>query len=696
MGKIPRHYFLLFVVLVIAIGMLWSVCGNDFIAYDDEINIYGNHFVTTFSLANIYYFWAGFYQNLYIPLTYNLWTVLAGIASCFPASSDSIISPFPFHATNLLLHLGSTVMVFFIARVLIGDDWGAAGGALLFAVHPIQVEAVAWATGLKDVLSGFLALLAVWQYLVYAGLTDDRRSQLLHYALAGVAFVGAILAKPGTVALPFAVALIGFLLMFRSPRLLLRELAPWLLAAFPVLLLTKLAQPVTGQSFHPAAWQRLLVAGDAWTFYLAKFLWPWQLGPDYGRTPQLVLEQGWPIWLTGLAPYLLLGLVFLRGNRYCQVAVGVSLAMLLPVSGLVAFDFQDYSTVADRYFYTAMLGPALGVGWLVRFCRGRTFLLVGMAIILILCGIRSSAQVRHWQNGVTFYRNALEVNPRSWLAANNLGVIFFDRNQLPEAGQLLEQSIAWKPDYSVALNNLGAVYGLQGRLLEAQRLFARALNLDPNYADAAANLGDIYLRRGDVVRAREYYQRALSVKPDFAKVHVALGDISSGERQFAEALKHYQLALGAGPASLKLLNNLGLVYKELGRVEDAAACYRRALALAPDSAEVHNNLGLIHHEAGRYQEAISEFEQAGRLRPDQPQPFCNLGKALMAVGQVETAKVAFVKALSLNPGYAPALFGLARLYRMIGREDLANDYARKANALGFHGDEPPRGVISRL
>ncbi len=688
MVRISRHYCLLSLVILAAGGVLWSICGHEFIAYDDEINIYANRYVTTFSLANLMHFWAGLYQNLYIPLTYTLWMVIAKIANFFPASSARTTNPFLFHAINLMLHLGSTALVFLIIRSLVGDDWGAAAGSLLFAVHPLQVEAVSWATGLKDVFSGFWAFLAVWQYFLYLKIPDgDQRRRFLHYTFAGVAFICAILSKPGAVALPLAVALVGFLLMSRSPKNLARELAPWLLAGIPILLITKLAQPATGQNYHPAVWQRLLIAGDSWTFYFAKLLWPWRLGPDYGRTPQLVLGQGWLIWLRGLAPFLLLLLAYWRGNNFFRAAFGVSLVMLLPVSGLVSFDFQEYSTVADRYFYMAMLGPALMLGWLVARYQSWKALMAAVGIILGLCGFRSLIQVRHWQNESTFYRNALEINPHSWLAANNLGVIYLDRKELSEATRFFEQAIAWKPDYAVALNNLGAVHGLQGHLPAAQGLFARALELNPNYADAAANLGDISLRRGDVAQAREYYRRALDVKPDFVDVHIALGGIASGAKQFSEALEHYQLALEYGPGSVKLLNNLGVVYKDLGRVAEAAECYRRALSLDQNSAEVHNNLGLIHYEAGRYREAIAQFEQAGQLRPDQPQPFCNLGKALLASGQAELAQVAFLKSLSLNKGFAPALSGLASYYRSVGREDLADDYARKARALGFFDDD---------
>jgi len=695
MVKIQRHYYLVAAVIFAAAVVYGSVCGHEFIAYDDEINIYANRYVTNGSLTNLLYFWTGLYHNLYIPLVYDLWLVLAKISGLFNASSATTLNPLLFHSVNLLLHLGSTVLVFLIIRVLLEDDWAAAGGALLFAVHPVQVEAVSWATGMKDVLSGMLGLLAIWQYILYAKVTDDQRKKIFHYVLAGLAFIAAILSKPGAVAIPAALALIALLLISRPPKVIFRELAPWLLAVIPVLLITKFAQPATSQIFIPTAWQRLLVAGDAWTFYFTKLLWPWRLGPDYGRTPQMVLTQGWQIWLSGLAPYLILILLFWRGNRFCRAAVGFSLVMLLPVSGLVSFDFQEYSTVADRYLYTAMLGPSLLLGWLLRRYYSQRGLVFGGAGIFFLLGVCSLLQVRNWQNGGTFYQNALEVNPHSWLAANNLGVIYLDRHELPEAKQLFEQSIAANPDYAIAVNNLGTVLGMQGQFDLAQEQFSRALTINPNYADAAANLGDIYLLKRDVVRAREYYQRALDLKPDFAHVHAALGDISSGAHQLTESLAHYQLALDYGPPSVKLLNNMGLVYKDLERGEDAAECYRRALLLAPDSPEAHNNLGLVYFEAGHYREAIDQFKQAGELSPDQPQPFCNLGKALLANGQAESAQASFLKALSLNPGFAPAMSGLALLYRSVGRNDLAADYDQRAKALGYFGEGTPHAMLSR-
>lgn len=682
MEKIPSHYWVLAMVLMVTAVVFGAVCGHEFLSYDDEINIYGNRYVTTFSLANLGHFWVELYENLYIPLTYNLWTVLARLAGFIPTATAKVLSPIPFHAANLLLHLGSTALLFLIIRGLVGDDWGAAGGALLFAVHPVQVEAVSWATGMKDVWSGFLALLALWQYLVYARLPDEQAGRYRHYALAAVAYSCAILAKPGVVMLPLAAALVGFLMLSRPWRRLARELLPWCVLALPLIVLTKIAQPTTDHILQPEPWQRLLVAGDALSFYGYKLLFPFTLGPDYGRTPQFVLSQGW-IYLTGALPYLLGAVLGWKGPRPAQVAVGILMIMLLPVLGLVSFDFQEYSTVADRYLYTGMLGPALGGGWLLARYRSLRAVTGGALLVLILCGGMSMLQVRHWRNSFTFYRHALRVNPASWFALNNLGLWHESRNELAEAGRYFEQALDQRPDSYITCNNLGIVRSREGRWEAAEKLFARALELNPDFADAAVNMGGLYARRGEVALAKGYFLRALAVKPDLAGVHSALGDLALGERRTGEALELYRRALALGPGTVKIYNNLGLVYQALGRKEEAINCYQQALSINPDSAEVHNNLGMIYSESGHQPEAILQFEQATRLIPEEPQPLYNLGRARLARGEYEAARQAFQAALNTDPGFAPALAGLARLYRLTGRDGLATEYAGRARALGY-------------
>ena len=241
-----------------------------------------------------------------------------------------------FHSLNLLLHLLSVLIVWRILELFLrlrrptGTEtavdgtslpleWAACGGALLFAIHPIQVEPVAWATGFKDVLFGLLSLVAVWHYLRYVdarmqpGTGRPSRARL-HYGLATGAFVLALLAKPTAVVLPLIVWLLAAWGWRRSWREQIAGLSVWVIIAVAWGLLTRWVQPGTSLAFEPPLWARPLIAGDAVLFYLYKLVLPLRFGPDYGRTPQVVLEHGW-LFLTGLAPFALAGWLWLKRKK---------------------------------------------------------------------------------------------------------------------------------------------------------------------------------------------------------------------------------------------------------------------------------------------------------------------------------------------------------------------------------------------
>src|SRR5262249_44089281 len=155
--------------------------------------------------------------QMYIPVVYTAWWTLAHV----PASAG--LNPVAFHAANLVVHLLSAIVVYEILLLLIGSRYAACAGALIFAVHPLQTEAVAWATGMKDCLSGLLALGAIWQYLV-----ARRSNSIGRYVLASAIFVLALLAKPSTVAVPVICAVLDWLMLRGSPKLIARYVGPWL------------------------------------------------------------------------------------------------------------------------------------------------------------------------------------------------------------------------------------------------------------------------------------------------------------------------------------------------------------------------------------------------------------------------------------------------------------------------------------
>jgi tetratricopeptide (TPR) repeat protein len=537
-----RRILPIFLPVVVTAFVFAPVCKFGFLNYDDNLNVYANPLIYQFDWPAFLGFWQRSFQGMYIPLTYTVWGLAARL-SYYAGGPEAGLNPGLFHTVNLVLHLGSVVVVFDLLRRLLRNDLGAAAGALLFGLHPAQVEAVAWVTGLKDLLSGFCSLLALRQYLLYLANRDEAgKGRVLDYGLAAGFFLAALLAKPSAVVVPFLLAALGYLL-FREPWLkLARELGPWLALALGVALVTGMSQDAGLIGFRPSLWQRLLVVGDAYFFYLRKLVFPLANAIDYGRTPQAVLAGKW-VYLLGTVPYLLVALFFRKVREPVpRVAVTLFLLALLPVSGLVSFYFQRISTVADRYLYLAMFGPALGLGWLVAVRESRLFKLAVLSG-LILCGAQSIIQVMTWGNFENFYRHNLKVNPGSWFARNNFGTAYEGLGELEKAEEQYRLAIQINPIYSLPYYNLGSIMMKQGRYHEATDYFRKAVAVAGRYYLAYYQLGNALAALGNMEEALVAYQRVIEINPAFPGVYTQLGRLYLLSHRNGEAVAAFRQAI---------------------------------------------------------------------------------------------------------------------------------------------------------
>jgi tetratricopeptide (TPR) repeat protein len=524
----------------------------------------------------------------------------------------------------------------------------------LFGIHPIQVEAVAWVSGLKDTLSGCCALLAVWQYSVFVQ-TPPGQPRRMHYGLATAAFVLALLAKPAAVVIPLVAWMVATMAFAYPPKQATRTLACWGCIAMVWSFWTRELQPAALMDYVTPWWGRPVVAVDAMAFYLGKLLWPVHLGVDYGRSPRLVLAQPWG-YITGLLP-IALGLVLwcLRPRlKAMRLAGAIGVAALLPMLGWVPFFFQGYSTVADRYAYVALLGPALGVSWgLARYAH-RRLLWIGSAVVLMALGWHSARQVTLWHDTLSLFTHALQVNPRSALAHEKVGTALAERGQFEAAITHYTQALQLHPTYATVYNNLGLVLMQQDNLDAALVHFKRAIALKPDFAIAYSNAGVTLTRAGRLDEALSWYRAALDKVPDAAEVHYHLGNTLVRIGQGAQAQTHYARAVAIRPTWAEAYNNLGRVLADQGDYNAAITQYRAALRFAPGLAEAHNNLGDALLAQGDAPGAVTAFQQALALRLHWATASYNLGVALIQLGQAEAALAAYRTALREQPGWPKA------------------------------------------
>jgi tetratricopeptide (TPR) repeat protein len=545
-----RRVAILLILLTTAVGVTFiPVLRHGFVNWDDQAQLYQNPDFNPPALTKVLRYWREPHMQLYLPLTYSVWGAIAAVAYEPDAQGGVHLDARWFHAANVASHLVAVLICFALLRRLSGDDLAAAIGAGLMAVHPLVVEPVAWASALYTLLSTALGLAALWQYVVYAQRdAPGQRTRAGPLVMATVLFVLALLAKPSAVVIPLMAGAIDLLLIRRSLRRAAPVVLCWLLLAVPIAVVARNAQPAKLVPDIPLHW-RPIVALDAIGFYLWKLFVPLKLAADYGRAPDLLVARR--LVLPALVTVLVLigALLWMRRKRWVAAGIGLFVIGLLPYLGLTKFDFQWFSTVADRYVYLAMLGPALVLAMMVRNWPRREVVAGCCLVLAVLAGL-SFAQARVWRDTTTLLEHTLAVNSRSLVAHRTLAYLdvmngrneqaelhyiealktrpydppthFNYANLLASEGRVPEGIAHYEAALDVAhedvlaMNNLAVAYIAAGRLEDARGMLKRAIELRPDYADGHANLGKVLMSLGDREGARAAFEHALKINPNHA------------------------------------------------------------------------------------------------------------------------------------------------------------------------------------
>ena len=523
---------------------------NDFTWWDDQQTLHGNRDFNPPTLTGLARYWTEPEAGLYAPLTYTLWGLLSFLAHgnrIYPSGSS--LNPAVFHAASVLVHIATAIFVMALLRRLLRTrddtddqnrartDWAAFAGAALYALHPVQTESVAWASGMKDLLFGFFSVLALWQYSKWAqrSTTEQQgRSSPRPYVIALVAAALGMLSKPTAVVIPLAIFVIDHFLIRRPLKKIILSILPFLAMAAITAIIARAAQPASHVQPSPI-WTRPLIVADSLAFYTYKLIFPLNLAVDYGRRPS-ALSSTWHPYVTWIVPTAIFIVVSLKRRTAPHLLAAALLFVIgaLPVLGLLPFEFQGYSTVADHYLYLSLLGPALALAWAAsRYPSPR--LATICTIILALFWLRTMLQTRHWRDDESLWTHNLRVNPRSFLAHTNLGYCHELHGRPHLAIDHYRQAAQLTDDYvnATAMHNLANNLLRAGKYDEAitwyEKFIAAALTVPPE-ARAAVSLDLAYLNLGRALskvgrtdQARVAFTKALELNPE--------------QKQAAEALK---------------------------------------------------------------------------------------------------------------------------------------------------------------
>jgi Tfp pilus assembly protein PilF len=430
----------------------------------------------------------------------------------------------------------------------------------------------------------------------------------------------ALLAKPAAIVVPFMALVLDYFLIRRPVRRSIVSLAPWLIIAMPFVVVTKWQQPDNLLATITPLWQRPLVAADALAFYLYKLVLPIWLGPGYARSPEVIFDEGWA-YFTWIIPAGIAVAVW-RWRRYAHwplAAAGLFVAGLLPVLGLVQFQFQNWSTVADRYLYLSMLGPAVAMAALnSRRSDKRKWIVIACVPVLLALAVKSTYQAAIWHDSRTLWRYALDIGQDSAVVRSNLGATLVESNA-EEAVYQLERAVDLAPRYADAHYNLGLSLAKRGRFAEAVNQYRTVLKLKPGYPNVHSYLADALAGTGQKEEAIVHYRQALQTDPNNATIHNNFGNVLADNGSLSEAIEHYREAVRIRPNYSGAYFNLGLAFEDRGDLVEAARQYRKAVQTDPNNANAHNNLAFVLQRQGQKEQAIEQFREALRIRPDFPE-----------------------------------------------------------------------------
>jgi Tfp pilus assembly protein PilF len=554
-GDTRRGALLWRLALVIAVLISFApLYTADFTQWDDRYNIVENPRLNPPTWAGVAYHWTHTAYDLYIPVTYTAWAGLAWLGYVAePDAAGSHLNPYLFHAANVLLHAGATLLVFEILRRLFRRDLAAACGALVFALHPVQVEAVGWVAGFKDVLAGFLSLAAIVFYLD----EETTKSQPIKFAAAVFLFILAILSKPIAMVVPVIALSLDVILHRRPIKQSFLRFGIWLPLSIACAVMSKLVQPAKYDFVLVPFIDRPFIAGDALAYYFYKLIWPAHLGLDYGRSPHQTLTSGQP-YFTWIIPFVIAVLLWMKRRTWPTLAAGgaIFLMALAPLLGFASFDFQLYSTVADHYLYLPMLGAAVVLASIAPRKANGVYLSIWFSICCVLA-VLTWRQARVWEDSTTLFTHAIEVNPKSWASHSNLAQAMLRNGEYESAERECRIALAQHPGHLSTYSDLGNCLRVLHKPEQAMADYREALR----YLDAKDPAA--WVAMGNLLQAAE--------KP----------------REAAEALRR---AADLAPGDAGIRTNLAAILAEQGELQEAIDIYQAALRLKPDSPEARAGL----------------------------------------------------------------------------------------------------------
>ena len=630
--NIRYHLLICFFLVVATATVYYQVKEHEFINLDDELYIENLYVKRGLSLDSVN--WAFSFEDK--ESTY--WHPLTWLSLML---DYQLYGPNPgmHHSVSLIIHILNSLFLFIVLRRMTGTLWRSAFVTALFALHPINVESVAWVTQRPNILSTSFWMLTMLAYSYYT-----HRPGLFRYLLVLIIFILGLMAKPMLITLPFVLLLLDYWPLKRIAFPISRKvLISLVLEKIPLLAISAVSVFITIKSIGAVVSTatvpvklRIANALVSYVGYIWKMIWPHNLSVYY---PYPFAIPPWKFAGAGflLVCFSVLIIWVLRKQSYLTVGWLWFIGTLVPLIGLVQTGLQP--ALADRYAYVSFIGLFIMAAWgIPELLRGWRSRKIGLGIfsiaLLLILMMTTWLQLGYWKNNLTLYNRALNVTSNNAIAHNNLGTALAKNNRTDEAISHFYAALNIFPGYENACYNLGLALLASGNYDKAIYYFYRYLKLSPYVAKGYHRIGLAYFHQGEIAKSSENYFKALDIDPEFDDAHFGLGINFASQGNYENAIKHYYKVLNINADYIDAHINLGNIFFKNGQFNKAISRYVEALRINPNYVTAYLNLGATMLQKGNTKEAILAFKKAKEIKPDD----INIQNTLMKAIEIEKSK----------------------------------------------------------
>ncbi len=626
-------------IIIITFIAYYPTVNNGFTNWDDPMYVMNNSMIKSLSPENIKIIFTTPLSANYHPVT------LLSLAINYKISKTD---PTSYHVLNLLLHLCNVLFVFIFIYLLTGKKADiAAITALLFGIHPMHVESVAWIAERKDVLYTFFFLGGLIIYLRY---TESLKTK--HYLITLLLFVLSLLSKAVAVTFPVVLLLVDYYTQRRLTKKSIIEKIPFFAIAIVFGLITLNTQSVAINKMEDfTILQRLLIASYGFMAYIFKLFIPVNLSAYYPY-PDLTLPHIPVAFYIAPALIILLCWVLYKYRQQYRSLIFGFLFYAITVALVLQLLSVGGTIISERYTYIPYIGLFFIIGWLYNHLKTKnrntstTFITILSGYIIVFAVV-SHQRTKVWKNSETLWSDVIEKHPDVYVAYNNLGNAYITSGRYEAAKKAYKRTIELNPGYAEAYNNLGSIYKAEKQFKKAEKTYKKAIELKPGFASAYFNLGNLYRETNRHKKAISYFKKAIANNQDYAQAY----------------------------------NKMAVTLRQLNRPEEAAAAYKKALKVDPDFAEANSNYANLLVQQQAYEEAEKKYKKAITSNPAFAEAHCNLGALYINIGQLDKAEKETTKAIALKNDYANAYNNLGVIYHRKKEYQKAVDAFKKVIAI---------------